>query len=229
MLLQFPILIGLYQVIQRPLSYIIGVNWSLEAVTNEVIRLRDAVGAAAGNLANAAADVLQKTGQIQISNWAAQVGTNGTLLENVSGGVHPWALNFNFLGLDLSKNPSAGLSALFRGDFSQIAVIALLLIPVIAVAASIFSTKLTQMQSGQKNDDNNQAAQMSKSMNFIMPLMTAFFTVTLPSGLGLYWIISSVVQIIQQIAINHFLEKKGEEIVVRIPEKKIKHGKKRKK
>jgi len=62
-----------------------------------------------------------------------------------------------------------------------------------------------------------------------MPVMTAFFTVTLPAGLGLYWIISSVVQILQQLILNAFLDKKGEEIVVTVPEKKQQHRKKRKK
>ena len=64
---------------------------------------------------------------------------------------------------------------------------------------------------------------------FMMPVMTAFFTVTLPAGLGLYWIISSVVQILQQLILNAFLDKKGEEIVVTVPEKKQQHRKKRKK
>ena len=63
----------------------------------------------------------------------------------------------------------------------------------------------------------------------MMPVMTAFFTVTLPAGLGLYWIISSVVQILQQLILNAFLDKKGEEIVVTVPEKKQQHRKKRKK
>jgi YidC/Oxa1 family membrane protein insertase len=66
-------------------------------------------------------------------------------------------------------------------------------------------------------------------MNLMMPVMTAFFTVTLPAGLGLYWIISSVVQILQQLILNAFLDKKGEEIVVTVPEKKQQHRKKRKK
>ena len=66
-------------------------------------------------------------------------------------------------------------------------------------------------------------------MNLMMPVMTAFFTVTLPAGLGLYWIISSVVQILQQLVLNAFLDKKGEEIVVTVPEKKQQHRKKRKK
>jgi YidC/Oxa1 family membrane protein insertase len=226
MLIQFPILIGLYQVIQKPLSFIIGVDWSLESVTNEIYRLRDAVGSIAGNLAGQTADVIQKSGQLQLSQWAQKVGTNGTLLDGVSGGAHPWALNFNFLGLDISQTPSKAFSQIFSGNFTNISVIALLLIPILAVVASIISMKITQAQSGQIN---NQAAQSTKMMNYIMPLMTAFFTVTLPAGLGLYWIISSVVQITQQLAINHYLERKGEDIVVKIPEKKYNHGKKRKK
>ena len=99
-------------------------------------------------------------------------------------------------------------------------VILLLLIPVLAVIASVISMKVTQAQTGQNQNTEGQAAQMTKSMNLMMPVMTALFTVTLPAGLGLYWIISSVVQILQQLILNAFLDKKGEEIVVTVPEKK---------
>ena len=116
-----------------------------------------------------------------------------------------------------------------RLDFSNWSVIALLAIPVLAVLASYISMKVTQAQSGQNQNDSGQAAQMSKSMNLMMPIMTLFFTITLPAGLGLYWIISSVTQVVQQLALNYYFDKKGEEVVVRIPEKQIKHRKKRKK
>ena len=43
MLPQMPILIGLYQVIQKPLSYLAGVDWANASVINEVIRLKDAM------------------------------------------------------------------------------------------------------------------------------------------------------------------------------------------
>ena len=114
-------------------------------------------------------------------------------------------------------------------DFSNMSVILLLLIPVLAVIASVISMKVTQAQTGQNQNTEGQAAQMTKSMNLMMAVMTAFFTVTLPAGLGLYWIISSVVQILQQLILNAFLDKKGEEIVVTVPEKKQQHRKKRKK
>ena len=225
MLIQMPILIGLYQVIQKPLSYLAGVDWANASVINEVIRLKDAMvnlGYNIGNLANATMEQLANNSQIQLSKWAGIVGTQGTALEGVSGGVHPWVLNFNFLGLDLSNAPSAAFGHIMALDFSNMSVILLLLIPVLAVIASVISMKVTQAQTGQ-------AAQMTKSMNLMMPVMTAFFTVTLPAGLGLYWIISSVVQILQQLILNAFLDKKGEEIVVTVPEKKQQHRKKRKK
>jgi len=122
MLIQMPILIGLYQVIQKPLSYLAGVDWANASVINEVIRLKDAMvnlGYNIGNLANVTMEQLANNSQIQLSKWAGIVGTQGTALEGVSGGVHPWVLNFNFLGLDLSNAPSAAFGHIMALDFSN--------------------------------------------------------------------------------------------------------------
>ena len=175
MLIQMPILIGLYQVIQKPLSYLAGVDWANASVINEVIRLKDAMvnlGYNIGNLANATMEQLANNSQIQLSKWAGIVGTQGTALEGVSGGVHPWVLNFNFLGLDLSNAPSAAFGHIMALDFSNMSVILLLLIPVLAVIASVISMKVTQAQTGQNQNTEGQAAQMTKSMNLMMPVMT---------------------------------------------------------
>lgn len=220
MLIQMPILIGLYQVIQKPLSYLIGVDWMQQEVIDKVYMLRDAMASSIGNLATATEEMLANTSQIQLSRWA----------ELVNGASDPWVINFNFLGLDLANAPSAAFNYLMRLDFSNWSMIALLLIPILAVAASVLSMKITQIQTGQnQNKGNDSAAQMSKSMNLMMPVMTAFFTLTLPSGLGIYWIISSLVQVIQQVLLNYYFDKKGEDVVVTIPEKKQLHGAKSKK
>lgn len=223
MLIQFPILIGLYRVIQRPITYLAGISIQelMEGdFANKILMLRDAMADKIGNLATATVDMIAKNSQIQLSKWA----------EIVNGPSDPWAFNFNFLGLDLSNTPSTAFGNLMRMDFSNWSVIALLIIPILAVIASIATTKITQMQSGQtKNSATDATNSMAKSMNLMMPLMTAFFTLTLPAGLGIYWIISSVVQIIQQVVLNYYFDKKGEDIVVTIPEKKQLHGNKRKK
>ena len=46
--------------------------------------------------------------------------------------------------------------------------------------------------------DENMMAMMNKQMTFMMPLMTIFIGMTLPSGLMIYWLIGLVVTIIQQ-------------------------------
>ena len=218
MLIQMPILVGLYQVIQKPLSYLKGVDWMLQETIDKVYMLRDMF--ATGNLINQTEEQLANMSQIQLSNWATQYFGTGD----------PWSINFNFLGLDLSHVPSTAFSYIMRLDFSDMGKVLLLLIPVLAVLLSVLTNKITMAQTGQNNaNQNDQAASMNKSMQWMMPIMTLFFTFTLPSGLGLYWIISSAVQICQQLILNKYFDKKGEEVIVRIPEaKQNKHGKKRK-
>ena len=46
-----------------------------------------------------------------------------------------------------------------------------------------------------------------KTMNIMMPLMSAFFCYTLPAGMGIYWIAGAVVRSIQQIIINKHIDK----------------------
>lgn len=222
MLIQFPILIGLYQVIQRPITYLAGVkDWAAEEVISKVEAIKNAMVSAnpqaVGNLANYSVENFSKSGQIQLSDWAGKInGTND-----------PWAINFDFFGLDLSQVPSAALNRIMNMDFSDLGVVLLILIPVFAVLSSWLSMKITQKQSGTNNaDDNSQSAQMTKSMSLMMPIMTGFFTFTLPSGMGLYWTISSVMQMVQQIVLNKMLDGKEEEINVKLPEKNRKKRKK---
>ncbi len=220
MLIQFPILIGLYQVIQKPLSFILGVNWAEADVINKVYSLQDKIvelGADIGNLSNYTMEQLANMSQIQLSNWASIV----------NGATDPWVINFDFLNLDLSQTPSAVFDYIMKTDFtSNPAIFGLLLIPALAVLSQWASMKLTQKQTGQSTQGDSQAAQMSKSMNMMMPIMTLFFTFTLPSGMGLYWIVSSLMQIVQQLLLNKIIK---DDYEIKIPERKQLHGKKSKK
>ena len=46
-----------------------------------------------------------------------------------------------------------------------------------------------------------------KMMNNVMPLMSVVFCFTLPTGLGIYWVASAVVRMIQQIIVNKQIDK----------------------
>ena len=224
MLIQMPILIALYQAIQRPLTYMFNVPYKNVGpdIIDKVNQLKDAViakGVDIGQAASMSAEQLLTTNQIDISSWAGQIG----------GALHEWYIKFNFLGLDLSAKPQAAFGAF--GDFANnMSTALLIIIPILAIISSIAQNKISMKLSGQsQNAGAEQTQSMNKMMTMLMPLMTGYFTLILPAGIGIYWITSSIVQILQQIALNYYFEKKGEDFDVKVPDKKNKHGKKSKK
>ena len=91
---------------------------------------------------------------------------------------------------------------------SLILIIAALAIPLLSWATQMLNLKLMPQAATQNgNDDNNAMASSMKTMNTVMPLMSAFFCFTFPVGLGIYWIASAVVRSIQQLLIIRHLNK----------------------
>lgn len=91
---------------------------------------------------------------------------------------------------------------------SLILIIAALAIPLLSWATQMLNLKLMPQAATQNgNNDNNAMASSMKTVNTVMPLMSAFFCFTFPVGLGIYWIASSVVRSIQQLLINRHLNK----------------------
>ena len=227
LLIQMPILLALYQAIRRPLTYMFNVPYKdiPENVIQTVDNLKNAMiekfPDIIGSLKDMDVDTLLDQYQIQLSDWA----------HRIFGSAHEWYINFNFLGLDLSNTPWSAFS--YLSDIgNHLDTVMLLIIPILSLIASIAQNKISMHMSGQdKNKGNDQAAAMSKAMIWMMPAMSVYFTLILPAGLGVYWIISSLIQIVQQIVLYYYFEKKGEDLVVKVPEKKQhnhrKKGKKR--
>ena len=91
---------------------------------------------------------------------------------------------------------------------SLILIIAALAIPLLSWATQMLNLKLMPQAATQNgNDGNNAMASSMKTMNTVMPLMSAFFCFTFPVGLCIYWIASAVVRSIQQLLINRHLDK----------------------
>lgn len=100
------------------------------------------------------------------------------------------------------------------GVSSGIIIVTAILLPVISGATQYLNIKLTQSASGQVIDDDNPMAGTMKTMNMTMPLMSVFFVLTLPAGIGLYWIVSALVRTVQQIFINKHLKKMSVEDLI---------------
>lgn len=80
-----------------------------------------------------------------------------------------------------------------------------ILIPILAMAFQFVQGKQLEAQS--PVDPSNPTANTMKTMNTVMPIMSGVFCITLPIGVGLYWIAGSVFQIIQQFFISKHMKK----------------------
>ena len=99
-------------------------------------------------------------------------------------------------------NTLFGLSILDTPTWNSFSVA----VPVLAVVSQFVQGKLQQADTTAQNPDNP-AARSMKTMTTVMPIISGVFCFMLPIGVGLYWIASSVFQILQQIFINRYLDK----------------------
>jgi len=181
LLIQFPLLIALYNIIRQPLNYVIqlgkhglpNVEQVYEALKGfgmnpESIKMVDQIGIAS-----------------KMSEFAAE------LAEKFPGAGF-LNINFNSFGLNLAQYPnSAGVSWL-------------LIIPVLAAASTLLVSWLTTKMNGQpKSANSDNPANSMQMMTYIFPVMTFFFSYTMPAGLGFYWIISNLVQLLQQVIMKY--------------------------
>ncbi|MCM1125607.1 MAG: YidC/Oxa1 family membrane protein insertase [Lachnospiraceae bacterium] len=118
----------------------------------------------------------------------------------------------NFLGINISNSPSYMVNQALNaeGGIQWLMIVAALLIPLLSAVTQWINAKLMPQAATDdknKNDQQNSMAQSMKMMNTMMPIMSAFFCYTLPSGMGLYWIAGSVVRSVQQIVINKHIDK----------------------
>lgn len=126
-------------------------------------------------------------------------------LINKSKELEKLRINMEFLGLDLSKIPTQSL-----GDFR------VYIIPILYVISSFVSIKLTNnLQNKDKNEKNkNDSSEldamqnMSKSMTYMMPIMSISIAVIAPLGLALYWFISNVLMILERIILKKIIDSK---------------------
>jgi len=84
-------------------------------------------------------------------------------------------------------------------------------LPILAAGLQYVLAVMTTPIDKSKNPSTEQ--KMNRQMVFLMPLMTLFFAISLPSGLILYWIVGTLFSIIQQIIVNR---EKSKEVIVRV-------------
>lgn len=108
-------------------------------------------------------------------------------------------------GINLGDVPSN----VFSKDENKKASPISLAIPILTFIVSFLLNKYSQRNTQQTPEQ----AEMQKTTNLMMPLMSAFFSYAMPLALGVYWLFGSMLQFVQQFIINKIVKKDKEKIL----------------
>lgn len=210
MLIQLPILFALYRVIYNIPAYVPSVRVYFDNVVTPLMQQPDYASLLSGitNLTSALGGTAIENYDFANANklvdmlykfTTAQWGELEALFPSISGVIAENAavveqMN-SFLGLNMAEAPG------WMPSFAWI-------IPILSALTQWLSAKLMSGRQAQSaSDSDSPMAQSMKTMNVTMPIFSAFICVTLPCGIGIYWIATSVVTILQQLAINSYMDK----------------------
>lgn len=233
LLIQLPILWGLIYVIRNIPAYVDGIKEVYMPLVNQLLSTEGGQAAmeALGKTnaiamdpsrykfsqPNVMVDALYK---FQESSWDT-LADKLPDLESLIRSTQDSLTHLNsFLGINIAETPLN----IFMNSIQTGAVIAAILalsIPIISGLTQYISMKLSPTAAPTENDssDNSMVNSMNAMMK-IMPLFSVVMCFTLPSGIGLYWIASAVVRMIQQLAINKYLSRISIEELIEKNQKK---------
>mgnify|MGYP003294590267 CR=1 FL=1 len=186
LLIQFPILIALYNIVIDPLKYICGLSQDAIAQVANIIGMDTSRG------------TMAMLGPIEKMGYEAFQNVEGftpEVFENMP--------NLTVFGiLDLSVMPSECMNLEAIKTVSGWLV---LLVPVLTFLSYFFSMKLTRKFSYQAMTDTQQSQMgcSNKMMDITMPLFSVFISFGVPAALGIYWIFKSLLGIVKQIILYY--------------------------
>ena len=228
LLIQMPILFALYRVIYAIPAYVAKVKEAFFPLVDSLISktgssdfMQTLTSAAAfkkqfGNDAyvagtteyvqNTYIDVLNRASN---ADWTALAEKYPELGSEITATLDQLDVYNNFLGLNIGYSPWDTIKMEWIADERNwLLIIGAVAIPLLSALTQWLNVKLSPSQANTNNaspEENPMMASM-KTMNTMMPLMSAFFCFTLPAGMGLYWIAGAVVRMIQMVAINKYFD-----------------------
>lgn len=200
-LLPLPILMGLYYVIRRPMLYMLCLTE--EQITTVVDTL-----SGLGHTFDTSQAAYQ---EIHIMNLISQ---DSSLYDAVSTALGDAAsklqtMDFNFLGINLGTVPDWKFWTWDAVNWNNIG---LFLIPIVVTVLNFlysqYSMKSNQVQNQNADSEKNPAANQTKTMMYIMPLMYLWFGYIMPAGMCVYMACNAIFSGLQDLIFTKFLNKK---------------------
>ena len=196
-MIPLPILIALYSILRQPITHFMSIKKDV------ALSLIDKVAAAGADI-SAIATIKDGVTEFTPYGQIALVKLINEDLPQVAEGIEKWFhIDFNFIGLDLTRHPWDAVKA-FEPSW---AVIGLILIPILAGGFQLLMTIMTMKQTAQQGN----AAGQTQGMMYMMCLFSVYIAFIMPASLGIYWIAQTVFSMIQEFFMNKFYNQKIEE------------------
>ena len=184
------ILFPLYTVIRQPIEYMLGETAENAAAIVDVIKT------AAPELFGKNDFYAEMIAARHIPDFVEQIRA---VLPEISEATLA-GVNFDFLGIDLGRQPSINFFAWEAFDWANIG---LFLLPVLSAASSVLSMLISNKQNDsvvtnekgiqdKETAKQSQQNQTAKTMMWMMPIMSLWIGFTVPAALSVYWLISGV-------------------------------------
>ena len=236
LLIQMPILLGLYRVIYSMPAYVTQMKDTYLSLVTKLANIEGAAeflqGFKNGNyfskqfkseefvqgseyMQNTFIDVLNKASSAE---WTSLAEKFPELSSDVNR-VYEQISHYNdFFGLNIGDSPIDIMkNALSSGQY--LLVLGAVLVPVLAAFTQWLNTQLVPQPNAKDMQDNPMMASM-KTMNVTMPLLSAFMCLSFPAGMGIYWIAGAVIRGIIQVVINKHFDKMDIDALVEENKKK---------
>lgn len=219
MLIQLPILFGLYQVIYHIPGYISKVANIFSGLADQIIGISNSheiltAFAESNSIRVAFGESLTQTKVVDFlymlkpDQWEklADVQQFSGLQSSIADVASQSERINSFLGINISQSPwdviQSGIAA-----GTWVLVIIAVLVPVLAWFTQWLNYKL--MPQSAMADDKKKKGGMEASlrmMNTYMPIVSAFMCLSFSIGIGIYWITGALLRSIQQIVINRHMK-----------------------
>ena len=189
-ILMLIVLMGVYSVVMRPLTYILGLK---DEVAQATTLLQDWMNA--NNIVDKT-----MTGRPELA-IVKYVQSNPDIFSSVGGNFIEKVTSFKytFLGFDLGATPTLSPDKWTGG------AILLASLPIIAFILNIVMTFVSQRHSKKINPAQASMGGAMNAMLYLTPLMSLWLGYSFPAGVNFYWIINSALSLITTLGIYAYL------------------------
>ena len=209
---QIILLFAVFYLVRSPLTYMKKIDGDVVDKYAKIIRENDL----STNSAYPQIEIIREIDNIRNlrNNINDNEEQNADLSEINDDELDSLYINMDFLGLNLAQVPTRS------SDWKAY------IIPVLYVLVSIISMRITnpttkKQEEPEENeneksltkpeDDFDPMAQMNKNMNMMFPIMYVAVALVAPLGLALYWLMNSLLMIIEKLLLNKLLKDEEEE------------------